>query len=47
MLESLEKCSGFIYEQENSFEQNSVHCFYFKKDNGYVVYFLLKGGFID
>ncbi|WP_282055748.1 hypothetical protein [Maribacter luteus] len=47
MVELLENCSGFIYEQENSFEPNTVPCYYFKKDTGYVVYFLLKGGVID
>lgn len=47
MKDLLKNINGFIFENENSFEPNTLPCYFYKKDDGYVVYFELKGEGFD
>lgn len=47
MEEILKNIDGFLYEESNSFEKNSLPCYYFKKEMGFVVFFICKGGVLD
>ncbi|WP_298341902.1 hypothetical protein [uncultured Algibacter sp.] len=47
MLDFLKKNKAFQYEKENSFKNSNHPCLYIKKQNGYVVFFIIQDDIID
>lgn len=47
MEDLLKTTKGFVFGGHNSFEENLLPCYYYKKETGYVVFYKIKGGTFD